>query len=59
MNALLLAGCFLGVVGSIVLVIALDIDNSYPGDRRELVRLAKFGTAAAIVGWSIVVACTW
>ena len=58
MNTLLLAGCFLGVGGSIVLVIALDIDKSYPGDRRELVRLAKFGAAAAIVGWSIVVACT-
>lgn len=58
MNALLLAGCFLGVGGSILLVIALDLDTTWHGDRRELVRLAKFGAVAAIVGVVILIACT-
>lgn len=58
MSTLLIAGLFLGVGGSILLVAALDLDSTWYGDRRELVRLAKFGTAAAVVGWGLVVSCT-
>lgn len=58
MSTLLIAGLFLGVGGSILLVAALDLDSTWHGDRRELVRLAKFGGVAAGAGFGLVVFCT-
>lgn len=58
MSTLLIAGLFLGVGGSILLVAALDLDTTWHGDRRELTRLAKFGAVAAVVGVVILIYCT-
>lgn len=56
MNILLWPGIFLAAGGTLLLIIALDIDATYArASRRTLVNLASIGAAAACIGFSLLV----